>query len=467
MTTHSVDVAVIGAGTAGLAAESHARKAGASTILIDPAFAGTTCATVGCMPSKLLIAAADAADAVRNAKAFGIHATPNIDEAAVMQRVRDMRDGFAQGVRDSIDNLPDGVAVQARARFDAPGRLALDNGDTVEARVIIVATGAAPALPGPFDDLGDRVLTNEDIFELTTLPRRLGVIGGGPLGLEMAQAMHRLGVDVTLFDASDRLAALAAETSAALHKILSQHFKIHLSTKPQPEMNEDGVTLGWDGESIAVDKILVAAGRPPSVAGLEPENAGLPMQDGAPVVDERSLQWGDAPVFVAGDANAARAVLHEASTEGAIAGANAVAWPEIGQANRTVPLAICFCRPTAATIGTGPDDSTVTGSTDFSDQGRASVMARAEGLLQIHARKSDGRLVGASLCVPGGEHLAHLLAWCIDMGLSASDVLNRPFYHPTLEEGLQSALREICKAVGEATPWQRNDDDVPGGRACG
>ncbi|MEY8841761.1 FAD-dependent oxidoreductase, partial [Cribrihabitans sp. XS_ASV171] len=129
MTLYQTDVAVIGAGTAGLAAERHAREAGAKTLLIDPAFAGTTCATVGCMPSKLLIAAADAAQAARGAERFGVRAEPRIDGPAVLQRLRALRDDFVAGVRASIARLPEGVCLTARARFEAPGRLVLDTGD--------------------------------------------------------------------------------------------------------------------------------------------------------------------------------------------------------------------------------------------------------------------------------------------------------------------------------------------------
>lgn len=464
MSTYDADVAVIGAGTAGLSAERHARKAGAKTALIDPAFAGTTCATVGCMPSKLLIAAADAVHGARQAEVFGASATPRVDGPAIFERVRKMRDDFARGVRQSIARLPEGICHEATARFEAPGVLALDTGDRVRARAVVIASGASPALPDPYEAVKDHVLTNETIFEIEDLPDSLAVIGAGPLGLELAQAMQRLGVRVEVFDTGVRLAGLPPETSRVLHDVLSEAFPIHLDCAPEPSGQGQGVHLSWNGGSARFDKVLVAAGRPPALSGLDLGKAGLELDDhGTPVFDLETMQCGDAPVFIAGDANHDRAVLHEAQHEGTVAGRNAAAWPDLRKATRKVPLAIAFTRPEAAVIGTIPDGpGHVTGQVDYSDQGRAKVEARAQGIARIHARAEDGRLVGASLCAPGGEHLAHLLVWAIQSRMTATDALDLPVYHPTLAEGLQTALRDICRQVGEQQPWQRDDAPLPG-----
>src|SRR5580698_3974425 len=190
------DVAIIGAGTAGLAAERSARRSGAKTILIDEDFSGTTCTNVGCMPSKLLIAAGDAAHAVRSASVFGIRATPHIDGRAVFERLRAKRDDFIAGIIDSLAKLPADVKHKGHARFVDTTRLAIGEDVFVKANAIVIATGAKPLIPKFLDGLGARVLTNETLFELKELPRSLGVIGAGPLGLELAQALARLGVAV-------------------------------------------------------------------------------------------------------------------------------------------------------------------------------------------------------------------------------------------------------------------------------
>ncbi len=460
------DVAVIGAGTAGIVAEKHARDRGVTTRLIDPEFAGTTCAHVGCMPSKLLIAAADAAHAVRDAERFGISATPQVDGAAVMRRLRKHRDRFVKGVKEGFARLPDGTCLQGHARFTGPGELELDDGTQIRARSVVVATGAKPALPGPFQAVADKVLTNRNIFEIEDLPDSVGVIGSGAVGLELAQALARLGVRVEVFDMGDRVAGLPDRVSAELHRILSQEFPIHLGQGPEAEADGDGVRLSWDGGDARFDRLLVAAGRPPQLDGLDLEKAGLELDDtGMPAVDRETLQCGDAPIFLAGDANGIRPLLHEAADEGAVAGRNAALYPDLRRAARGVSMAITFSRPSAAVIGDVPekeDADTITGCADYANQGRARVMGQAHGICEIYAARSDGRLFGAALCLPGGEHLAHELAWAISGGLTASQMLDLPFYHPTLEEGLKPALRQICKQVSAPTPWNRADEPLPG-----
>ena len=192
MANLSCDVAIIGAGTAGLAAERAARKGGAKTLLIDDRFAGTTCASVGCMPSKLLIAAANAAFNARRASLFGIQTQTSVDDRAVMARVRKERDKFVAATLRSIERIPDGIRLQQRARFTSRNTLELADGTNVSAKAIVVATGSRPSVPEPFQKLGDIVLTNDTIFELSSLPMSIAVVGAGPLGLELAQALTRL-----------------------------------------------------------------------------------------------------------------------------------------------------------------------------------------------------------------------------------------------------------------------------------
>ncbi len=464
----SCDVAIIGAGTAGMAALRKLKDTGLSLRIIDPEFRGTTCATTGCMPSKLLIAAAEAAHAARHAAVFGVHAAPRIDGVAVMKRVRDMRDRFAAGTQETLLDLSEGLRLKSRARFTGPTQLELDDGRRLEAERIIIATGSDPMLPDAYKPLADLCLTNETVFDLPDLPTRLAVIGAGPIGVELAQAFARLGVEVALFDSGSTVAGLTdPAVSTALADALRDEFALHLDTTPTPRRVDDQIELTWGkSERAQFDRVLVATGRPPNLTDLNLEAAGLALDDhGTPLFDPRTMQCGDAPIFMAGDANAARPLLHEAGSEGAIAGTNAASWPDLAQAARMVPMAITFTRPSAATVGEvilpGRAD-TVTGSADYSDQGRAKTEARAAGLVRLYADRQDGRIRGASLAAPEGEHLAHLLAWAISEGMTASRMLDLPFYHPTVEEGLKSALREICQATSSPITWSR-DDGAPAG----
>jgi dihydrolipoamide dehydrogenase len=248
MTDLTCDVAVIGAGTAGLAAERAARKAGAKTLLIDDRFAGTTCASVGCMPSKLLIAAANAAHTSRRASVFGIKTTTSIDGHSVLARVRSERDAFVAETLKSIEKIPAGTCVKQRARFLDRTTLALDDGRKVFAKAVVIATGSRPSMPKLFPGLGDIVLTNETIFELSSLPRSMAVVGAGPLGLELAQALARLGVETAVFDQGDHLAALRdAKVAKTLQAVLDREFPIHLSVKLEVQKDGSGARLSWSG----------------------------------------------------------------------------------------------------------------------------------------------------------------------------------------------------------------------------
>lgn len=463
------DVAVIGAGTSGMAAERTARRAGASTLLIDAGFSGTTCASVGCMPSKLLIAAADAAHAVRHAEGFGLKATLNeIDGAAVMNRVRKERDAFVAGVLKDYASLPDGVRIDATARFNGPTSLALSDGRHVDAKAIVIAVGAMPIIPEAFAAVSEHVLTNETIFEMPILPASVGVIGAGPLGLELAQALARLGADVMVFDEGSKLAALEdQEITKALRDSLEKDFLIHLNVKIETKEAPGGVKVSWTGNSTGehiFEKLLVAAGREPRLDDLCLKVSGISVDEhDTPIFDRKTMQCGDSAVFIAGDADHERAVLHDATNEGAIAGRNAAGFPHVEPTHRTLPFSIMFTDPPLAVLGkTEAGRDVVCGCASFSDQGRAKITRRNAGRVQIYADAEDGRIVGAILACPGGEHLAHLMAWAIERRQTATDLLALPIYHPTYEEGLKPALRESCKAIHAAVPADRDDGSVPG-----
>lgn len=224
--------------------------------------------------------------------------------------------------------------------------------------------------------------------------------------------------------------------------------------------------MQWDGDSCGervFDRILIAAGRPPDLKSLRLEATGLELDEqGVPVFDRGTLQCGDHAIFLAGDAAAYRPVLHEASAEGSIAGYNAASFPKVTPGHRTVPFSIVFTDPPLALIGDRSGSGLVCGEADYRQQGRAKVEARAEGLVQIHADATNARLKGATLFCPGADHLSHLLAWAIEDRLDANALLDRPYYHPTFEEGLKPALREICEKVGIAPPSVRDQAAAPG-----
>ncbi len=470
MTKLTCDVAIIGAGTAGLAAERSARRNGAKTLLIDEGFGGTTCASVGCMPSKLLIAAGNAMHAVEQASVFGVEASGKVDGIAVMARMRKERDAFVAGVEKSIDKLPEEVKIEARAKFAGATILSLSDGREVHAKSVVIATGSSPAIPEMFDAVRDRVLTNESIFELADLPGSIGVIGAGALGLELAQAMARLGVETMVFDTGEVIGGLKdPHVAEAYREILSREMTILLGVELTVKPDGDGVRLAWTGSASGerrFDYLLVATGRPPRIKDIGLETTGLALDDhGTPDFDRETMQCGTAPIFIAGDADHDRAVLHEASAEGTIAGRNAASYPEVTPGKRTVPFAITFTHPNVAVIGKiakDDDADSVIGTASYDDQGRAKVEACNAGLVRFYADRRDGRLTGATMAGPAVEHSAHLIAWAIQSGWTATEVLDLPFYHPTFEEGMKDALRSICSEVHAPTPPDRDDGFTPG-----
>jgi dihydrolipoamide dehydrogenase len=466
MQTRSVDVAVIGAGTAGLSARREAVKLGASVVLIEGGPYGTTCARVGCMPSKLLIAAADAAHHVGGAGRFGVRvpAGVRVDGRAVLERVRAERDRFVGFVLESVERIPDEQRLRGHARFVGPTALEVDDHTRVDARAVVIATGSSPVVPPALAPLRPHLLVNDDLFELPDLPASIAVIGTGIIGLELGQALHRLGVRTTLFSRSDRLGPLTdPAVQQVVAAVLGAELDLHLGTAVDVRRDGEQFVVRWRDKTGAkregrFDSVLCATGRFTNLAGLDLARAGLAE---LPVVDPRTTQIGDRPIFVAGDASAVRPVLHEAADEGAIAGMNAARYPDVRPHVRRTPLNIVFTSPNIAMVGTpyaalNPERVEI-GAVSYDDQGRARVIGENAGLVRMYASRKSGILLGAELFGPRVEHLAHLLAWAVQSQLTVDRALAMPFYHPVVEEGLRTALRDLCARLRRSPPEEPHD----------
>jgi dihydrolipoamide dehydrogenase len=237
--------------------------------------------------------------------------------------------------------------------------------------------------------------------------------------------------------------------------ILAQELTLRTAPIARVEAS-DMAHLRIDGTELRAEKMLVSIGRRANTAGLGLEALGVTLDErGVPSYDPTTMQVADLPIFLAGDITSDRPLLHEAADEGRIAGFNCVqAHPQCFQ--RRVPLSIVFCEPNVAVVGQAFADlqnqDLVIGAVRFDNQGRARVLAENTGMLRVYAAKPEGRLVGAELVAPRGEHLAHLLAWVMQKGMTVFDVLQLPFYHPVVEEGLRTALREVAKQVKVSRP---------------
>lgn len=454
-----VDVAIIGAGSAGLAARRAAKAAGASIALIDAGPFGTTCARVGCMPSKLLIAAAHAAQQAREAEHFGVHAEVRVDSAAVLGRVRSERDRFVSFVLAVIEEArADGELIEGRAKIESPGVLSISDGSRVRYRSLVVATGGKPSILPAYRRLEKKyVLTHEDVFELEALPKSLLVVGAGVIGLELGQAFARLGVRTTIVGAEGLVGPLTdPDLRQCADTILSGELDLHTSHQLEAvEATSEGVRVRFNDRNAkpreeTFERVLMAAGRPPSLDALDLEQLGVRKDErGRYPIDPQTLQLADQPVFIAGDANGLHPILHEAADDGAIAAKNAAQFPKLEKPARRTPLAIMFTYPQIAVVGQSHKDlatcAVMQGEVDYADQGRARVQAQNRGKLRVYGDHKTHRLIGAELVAPEAEHLAHLLAWSIQRELTVEDVLALPFYHPVVEEGLRTALRDLAK----------------------
>ena len=459
MTPLQVEVAIIGAGTAGMGAYRAARAHVDSVLLIEGGAYGTTCARVGCMPSKLLIAAAEAAHQARQAQAFGVQVQAvTVDGAAVMARVQRERDRFVSFVLETIDAIAPGDRLAARVKFQNANTLMTEHGQLIHARRVVIATGSMPVLPPVLKELGAHLLTNENVFDLPTLPTSLAVFGPGVLGLELAQAMSRLGVRVKVFGVGGGIASIQ---DPAIREDANQTFnhEFYLDASAQVKWVKETATgvdvnyLHRDGawKTEPFDYALAATGRSPAVAGLGLENTGLPLNDhGVPMFDRFTLQCGDSTVFIAGDASDDSPLLHEAADQGRIAGENAARFPDIRPGLRRTPLAVVFTDPQIASVGFNLKqlnkqfkDRFAVGLVSFEDQGRSRVMLRNQGILKVYGERDSGLFLGAEMFGPAAEHIGHLLAWAAQQRMTVSNMLDMPFYHPVIEEGLRTALRDL------------------------
>jgi dihydrolipoamide dehydrogenase len=452
----NVDVAIIGSGTAGLNAMGQVRRAGKTFVLINGGEPGTTCARVGCMPSKAMIQIAEDYHRRTHLGQYGIdgHEGLTLDIPGALSHVQDLRDTFVDRVLgNSTDDLPADLFIQDYARLIEPTLVEVA-GQRIRARAVVIATGSRPLVPAPWRQFGDRVITTDDIFELTDLPATMAVIGLGTIGLELGQSLSRLGVAVTGFDRLTNIAGVRdPEVNQCAIDLMKKEFPIYLGETAEIAAEGEQLRVAAGQRSVLVDKILCSIGRVPNIDGLGLENLGLPLDPrGLPPFDPNSMQVGDLPVFIAGDLTGDRQLLHEAGDEGRIAGFNAARIDETpARFRRKTPLFINFCDPNICAVGTRWDAldqaTAAVGQVKFAPVGRALIMGKNKGVLRVYGDKATGRILGAEMIGPKGENLAHLLCWCIEQGLSVGELLRMPFYHPVIEEALQAALYDLYSEV--------------------
>lgn len=450
-----VDVAIIGAGTSGLSARREVAAVTDNYVVIDPGPFGTTCARVGCMPSKALIQIANDYHRRHVFKEFGVSGCEglSIDTDHVMSYMRNMRDYFVSFVKKAMQEWEANHLIQDKAYFIDDHTLQAGD-QQIQADKIIIATGSKPILPKPWEAYKKHLIDTDEFFELETLPKKVAVIGLGVIGLELGQALSRLGIDVVGLTLGKQIAGLSdPDLQNYAAKTVCQELPTSFEGAEIVRETEKGLLLKSGEKEYEVEKAFLTMGRKPALDFLKLENTSIELNErGVPLYDQTTMQISNTGIFLAGDANADRSLLHEAADEGRIAGYNAV--NEDKQCfQRREFLAITFSDPNIAVLGQSFSQlqeskvDFVVGKVSFENQGRATLKKKNKGLVHLYADRHTGKFLGAEMIGPSVEHMAHMLSWITTLNLTVHQVLSLPFYHPVLEEGLRTAFRDLANQI--------------------
>ena len=444
------DLAVIGGGTAGLVSAVGAAGLGARVAIVERHQLGGDCLNTGCVPSKAILRTARAVGELRRAGALGVRATGvDVNFLEVMTRMRQRRARLA--VNDSAQRLS-GLGIDVffgNAAFISPREIGVGSAIVRFTRAVI-ATGSRPSTPPIAGLSGTPYLTNETIFELTERPDRLLVIGGGPVGCELAQAFARLGSRVTLFDQAQRLLANdAAEASHLVQRALSRdgvHIELGATLTRISHRNGEAVVQFRRGpeaphEDVAGDRLLVATGRTPNVDGLDLARAGI--QDGprGVVVDDR-LRTANRRVYAAGDVCSRFQFTHVADATARIVIQNALFFGRRNASALTVPWCT-FTDPEVAHVGLSAEDAekrrpaVQTISVPLSEVDRAVLDDETEGFVRVH--HEGGRLLGCTIVAAHAGEMIGQVSYAIARGATLNDFASTVFPYPTQSEALRKA----------------------------
>jgi pyruvate/2-oxoglutarate dehydrogenase complex dihydrolipoamide dehydrogenase (E3) component len=446
--TGRYNLVVIGAGTAGLVTAAGAAGLGAKVALIERGLLGGDCLNVGCVPSKGLLGAARRAAAVRRAAEFGVRAEASVDFAAVMERMRRLRAGIS--AHDSATRFRElGVDVfLGQGTFTCPNRIDVA-GQTLEFSRGVIATGARAAVP-PIPGLDEvEFLTNESVFSLTERPGRLGVIGAGPVGCEMAQAFARFGSEVVLV--------------ASEHGILPREDS-DASKIVREALERDGVALRGHGRELTVsradgakirlcvdtsgnayaenvDKLLIGTGRAPNVEGLGLEAAGIEFSEKGVKVNDR-LQTTNPRIFAAGDICSRYQFTHAAEFMARIVIQNALFFGRAKMSSLVIPRCT-YTEPEIAHVGASLRDAKEKGveldtfTQPMSEVDRAILDGETEGFVRVHVRKGTDNIVGATIVAAHAGDMISNVAMAMTHGLGLGKMASTIFPYPTQAEAVR------------------------------
>jgi len=459
---HDFDVAVIGAGSAGFSAAITAADEGARVTLIGYGTIGGTCVNVGCVPSKAMIRAVEIMHSTDAAQRFdGIEATAKVtDWAAVVRQKQALVDDLRAA--KYIDVLPNynGVSYQqGAAAFQPDGSLMVD-GKTVTAGKIIVATGSRPHVPD-IPGLADiDWLDSTSALEMTQLPASLTVMGGGYIGVELAQIFARAGAKVTIVTRRGLLPEAEPEISAALTQYFTEEgiTVMHGLTYERFDQADGQVTLRAtnDGKTlnIASEKLLLATGRVPNIETLALGNAGIETDARGGIKVDPQMRTTRAGVYAAGDVTGRDQFVYMAAYGAKLAAKNAMNGNSLSYDNSAMP-AVVFSDPQVASVGLTEAGAkaqgieTLTSVLDLEHVPRALAARDTRGLIKLVANKSNKKIIGAHILAPEGADSIQTAAMAIKMGMTYDDLGAMIFPYLTTVEGLKLAAQTFEKDVSK------------------
>lgn len=455
------NLVVIGGGSAGLVSAAGTAGLGGRVALIERHLLGGDCLNSGCVPSKALISAARVAAAARRAAEVGVvTGEVRVDFAAVMERMRRLRASIAP--HDSAARFRDlGVDVfLGEGRFVGRHEVEVDGARLRFARAVI-ATGArawVPPIPG-LDEAG--YLTSDTVFELTELPRRLVVIGAGPIGCELAQSVRRFGAEVTVIDRADRILPRDDIDAAAVVAEALAGEGVELLLGAAIERVEDDrtvvATIGEESRRIPADAILVATGRRTWFDGLGLDAAGVRTDDRGRLVLDRKLRTTNKHIFAAGDASSQHQFTHAADAMARMVLRNALFPFGRARVDRLIIPHVTYTEPEIAGVGITAAEAAERGvAIDTFEQpltsvDRAIVDGSTEGFVRVHVLRGSDRIVGATIVSPhAGELISEIvLAMTSELGFGA--IGNSIHAYPTEALAIRQAADQYSRT--RLKPW--------------
>ena len=472
------NVIVIGAGSAGLVSAYIASMVKAKVTLVEAHDMGGDCLNTGCVPSKALIKSAKVAHQVADSARFGIQSgAPVIDFPAVMRRVRDVITAIEP--HDSVERFTGlGVdCVKGYARFIDPWTIEIDGARQLTAKSFIIATGAAPFIP-PLPGVEDSgYLTSETLWDAMadrpSAPNRLVILGGGPIGCELAQAFQRLGSKVTIVEMADRLLLKEDADAAALvtARLQAEGVSVHTAHRAlRFEPRKTLVVEGPQGEkSIAYDDIIIAVGRKPRVSGFGLEELGL-VVDGQ-LENDDFLRTNMPHIYCAGDVAGRQQLTHGGSHEAWYASVNALARPfkKYRTDYRVLPR-VTYTEPELATVGLTEAEARAQGLSfdvtryDLDDLDRAIAESEAHGFVKILTAQGSDRILGATIIGQNAGEILAEVTFAMKHKMGLRKILQTIHPYPTWAEankyaagqfGLARKPEALLKWAERWFRWQR------------